>query len=248
MDREKHAAIYVRMMAVLEIPAARNFKKLLISQGNKIANEYLKGGEHAVEKIIRSDEAQWNHALNIYYSLTTKDFADYTLEQLGEKKLGEKGFHLSNFQRVMRAFISRESLIRSKLINQTSNNIIRRVLKNGTDEGLGNEQIAKNIRDKVKSLSDFRSRTIARTEIHNAATFASQAAAEESDQELIREWVSVHGPRTREWHAEADGQQREMGDPFDVDGEEIDRPGEGSAENSINCRCSLIYIPKILSL
>lgn len=247
MDRKKHAAIFVRMIATHEIPAAKKIKRLLISQGNKIADAYKKSGEHVIDKIINEGHNELARLLIAIYTASGKDFADYTLEQIGEKALQKKGIHLSNFLRLMTSFIHHEALTRSAIINDTSKTIIKRVLKKGNEAGLGQDEIAKKIKNKVKSISDFRSRTIARTEVHNAATYASQEIAQQSDQDLMREWVAVDDDRTREDHADADGQQRSMDDPFDVGGEELDRPGDGDPENSINCRCSVIYIPKGLA-
>lgn len=244
MNRERHAAIFTRMMAIREVAAARKIKKLFISQGNEIYREFLKSGESAIEKLIVSDEGKWHKLLAAFYTEATRSFADYTLEQIGEKPLAKKGIHLNNFLDITTSFIHREALVRSKTISNTTKKIITKVLTEGQEDGLGQEKIAKNIRDKYSSMSQWRSATIARTEIHNAATFGSQAIAEQSDTELIREWVAVDDERTREAHADADGQQQDMDSPFDVDGEFVDRPGEGSPENSINCRCSLIYIPK----
>jgi len=52
-------------------------------------------------------------------------------------------------------------------------------------------------------------------------------------------WNSVLGETTRPWHADADGQEVPVGQPFIVDGEEMMYPGDsaGSDENTINCQC-----------
>lgn len=52
-------------------------------------------------------------------------------------------------------------------------------------------------------------------------------------------WNSMNDDRTREAHADADGQEQPVGTPFDVMGEQLMYPGDpdGSDENTINCRC-----------
>jgi SPP1 gp7 family putative phage head morphogenesis protein len=244
MDRQRHAAIYIRLMATKEIGMAKRNKKLLVSQGKKISDGFAKGGEHALEVVLNETEILWRRNLIAQYDETIKQFSAYTLEQINEQR---KKFNENIFSRLVSHFIHSQALVHAKQINHTTRKIIKRVIQHGQDEGLGNEEIARNIKKKVSDLSDFRARTIARTETHNAATYASQTAAENSEQELIREWVAVEDKRTREEHADANGQMKEMDQPFDVGGEQIDRPGEGSPENSINCRCSLIYIPKSLA-
>ena len=46
----------------------------------------------------------------------------------------------------------------------------------------------------------------------------------------------------RPGHAEADGQEVKIDEPFIVDGESLMYPGDvtGSASNVINCRCTVI--------
>lgn len=77
----------------------------------------------------------------------------------------------------------------------------------------------------------------------------SEGGDEDDDPEsnkFARVWVSVLDERTREAHVEADGQETEPGENFNVDGEELQYPGdpEGSPENIVNCRCCAIIISK----
>lgn len=84
---------------------------------------------------------------------------------------------------------------------------------------------------------------IARTEGHKVqeqATFDSMLEAKDAGADVVKQWDATLDDRTREEHAEADGQIREIDEPFDVGGEQIMMPGEGSAENCINCRCHIL--------
>lgn len=56
-------------------------------------------------------------------------------------------------------------------------------------------------------------------------------------------WNAVMDERTRDDHADADQQVVNLGDPFEVGGEELMYPGDpaGSDGNVINCRCWLTY-------
>jgi hypothetical protein len=55
-------------------------------------------------------------------------------------------------------------------------------------------------------------------------------------------WTTILDDRTRHAHVTADGQSRELGEPFEVAGELLRHPGDTSlgagAANVINCRCS----------
>lgn len=97
---------------------------------------------------------------------------------------------------------------------------------------------------RAKGLSAWRANTIARTETHNAAAFASRYTAEtiaaEAGLTLEKKWQPTLDERTRPAHmAMATSDYIGIDAPFIVDGEELDYPGDpsGSPENVINCRC-----------
>lgn len=88
---------------------------------------------------------------------------------------------------------------------------------------------------------------IARTEGHKIqeqATWDALMEAKDAGADVVKQWDATLDDRTREEHAEVDGQIREIDEPFDVGGEQIMMPGEGSAENCINCRCHMLIRPK----
>ena len=85
---------------------------------------------------------------------------------------------------------------------------------------------------------------IARTEGHRIqqqAGLDSQHAAKKEGADILKQWDATLDGRTREDHKEADGQIRELDEPFDVGGEKMQAPGVGgSARNVCNCRCCLL--------
>lgn len=239
MQRERHIAVWLRMLAQMEIRASRGSKNILKAQGKRIENAYSTGGQSAAEEVINNGQSEWVKYLVVIYATTIKEFVEYTNEQLGLKP------QKASFMDIVQGFIARNAYKKSKYITESSHKIVKKVIADGVSNGLGEKEIAKNLKEEfVSGVADSRARTIARTEVHDAATYGMQAAAEESDTDMIREWVAVEDERTRQAHADADGQQVEMDQPFEVGDELIDRPGEGSEENSINCRCTVIYIPK----
>lgn len=225
------------MLAENEIRLARYAFKTLKIHSKKTAKAFTEKGEAAALSIITEARTDWYRAITASTTATAKAFISYTQLQLGAQK--------ATFQEIVQAFITQNALQKSQIITSTSLELVREAILKGQREGLGKTEIAELIRTRVGGgMGEARSRTIARTETHNAATYSMQQAAEETERPLIREWIAVHDERSREAHIEADGQQRELDQPFEVGGELIDRPGEGSAENAINCRCTLIYIPK----
>lgn len=89
---------------------------------------------------------------------------------------------------------------------------------------------------------------IARTEGHriqNEATLDGQHEAKKKGADIVKQWDATLDSRTRPEHREADGQIRELDEPFDVGGEKMQAPGVGgSAKNVCNCRCCLLQRAK----
>lgn len=59
----------------------------------------------------------------------------------------------------------------------------------------------------------------------------------------LKRWISTHDARTRDWHAELDGQMQEKDKPFENSVGKIMYPGDPSADpaNIYNCRCAIGY-------
>lgn len=92
-----------------------------------------------------------------------------------------------------------------------------------------------------------RAARIARTELHNAATWGSlQSARTERarGRDVVKIWRSTIDGRTRPTHQAANGQVREIGDPFVVGGASMERPGSGPAREVVNCRCVMLIVPR----
>ena len=95
---------------------------------------------------------------------------------------------------------------------------------------------------------EWRLRMIARTEamasVNGGTIAAARATTAETGQELLKVWLATEDERTRPEHADADGQTVALSEPFEVDGEALDYPGDpaGSEGNVINCRCTILQV------
>jgi hypothetical protein len=79
---------------------------------------------------------------------------------------------------------------------------------------------------------------------NSMATELGQYAAQQNPTQYgssTRTWNAMDDDRTRDAHADADGQEVGVDEAFDVGGEELMYPGDpaGSDENTLNCRCWL---------
>lgn len=98
--------------------------------------------------------------------------------------------------------------------------------------------------DKIFSGADGTPVMISRLVNAFANSVGNQVAAEVHNSgatdPVTKTWVCSFN-HSREWHMEADGQTVLVTEAFNVDGEDVDFPGDGSDENAANCQCSLAY-------
>ena len=121
---------------------------------------------------------------------------------------------------------------------------IRAELSRGVASGSSYLEMATHIANGMNSPFNKamnRAFLITRTEGHRVQEQAAMDVrfkARDAGADILKEWVATLDDKTREWHADADGQIRELDEMFDVNGEQMEAPGiGGSAENVCNCRC-----------
>lgn len=95
--------------------------------------------------------------------------------------------------------------------------------------------------DAERSIWQTRAMLIARTESTSVANYGALAALI-SEGWTHKEWVSTLDPRTRDSHAQANGQVVKIDEEFRVGDEKLAFPGDPSATvgEVANCRCALI--------
>jgi hypothetical protein len=102
---------------------------------------------------------------------------------------------------------------------------------------------------KSQTFYKWQSLRIARTETTTSSNFAAIKTAENSDLVLDKVWLSVQDNRTRITpydHLDMNNQKQELDKPFYIGGQEIYFPGDPKASpgNTINCRCTVAFVPK----
>lgn len=81
------------------------------------------------------------------------------------------------------------------------------------------------------------------TQAENSGRLDSYKALEEEGAVLKKVWMATPDDRTREAHADLDGQEVDVDEPFvDMDGNELMFPADPSADPSTvyNCRCTMV--------
>lgn len=115
-------------------------------------------------------------------------------------------------------------------------NDIKKILSQGYTEGKGINNVASTLTQRFQQLQSWEARRIARTEIHNAHNNAIMKTYEDLNVEYTQ-WIAANDDRTRESHAEINGEIIRMGDTYSNG---LSYPGDtsGPIEEWINCRCS----------
>tara|TARA_R100000329_G_scaffold151490_1_gene147940 strand:+ start:18512 stop:19339 length:828 start_codon:yes stop_codon:yes gene_type:complete len=123
--------------------------------------------------------------------------------------------------------------------------ITQRLMSDPDFATLGADERARILRKQFKRYSRFQALRLVRTESARAGNYGIEQSALKvyAGRKLKKRWMTSMDGRERAWHGAANGQEVDFDKPFLVDGEYMQRPGEGSARNVVNCRCSMFPFP-----
>lgn len=151
-----------------------------------------------------------------------------------------------DFEAVVNEYFNTRTLILSGISLRMSARISR-LIEVGRADNLTLPQIAKMVSEKFLPISRSRAALIARTETHNAASFANHSyhknVENQTGTKMLKKWVATNDARTRTAHSAANGQIVDMAEDFTVGGVPMAFAGDskGGASNVINCRCVIVY-------
>lgn len=156
-----------------------------------------------------------------------------------------------NFEIVLNNWLNTNAGLRIVSVHATLIEAIIKVIQDGYDNNLSVAEITRNLQNRFGWFK-YQALRIARTETTTATNLATVLAAENSDYELQKTWISAQDNRTRRPpkspydHLDMNGVTVDADRTFFVGGEEIEYPGapNGSAGNIINCRCKVVYTIK----
>jgi hypothetical protein len=231
--------------------ALTRYELMLRGKVAKARNAYLKSAASAYEatgtvpnRVIVTHRLRVAETLDAHYRAVIPHFASQAIKQIKSHRFERKE---TLFESLVQEWVTREALRKALFIADTDRDDVLAAISDGLTDGLGNAEIARNIRA-VSQLTPYRAATIARTETPAAATFGSVEAVRRAEQELgvvmLKEWGPTNDDRTRPEHLAMSGYGPiPMNEKFVVGGEQMDRPGDPSASpaNQINCRCTLYY-------
>lgn len=167
----------------------------------------------------------------------------------------KKSEQQDTFFRIVNNFFSYYFMSKSVTqITDTTRNFMNKVIQDGISQGLGEDEIVRNLRN--SEITDVRARLITRTETNRAMNTGAMLAAATSNFYMDKIWISAQDNRTRRLPRDQYDHLHMNGKVVPYDGvfvvpstETIDLmqyPGDGagSAGNVCNCRCTVAFIPK----
>ena len=216
------------------------FKKI----GNYVSSDLTNGQNSPTSLQSNKIDTDIGNAMTEHYSIVIDFFASRFMNTYSTKE------EIDRFKRIINQFILLYGSQKIQSISNTTKRQINNIIKANLMDGLAIDRIAKNIRDLMEgNFTKYRATMIARTETHNAASFANHMIAVDMNVPAMKKrWISTADGRTRSFHSALNGVTVDMEEDFvvNVNGIEyyMSYPSDprGGAINNINCRCVLAYV------
>ena len=223
----------------LRINFERKLRKQLKGYFTKVFNDFATEYENMglIETAFSRNQDMIFKILDNHYRVVIEAFGTRMLKQFTKED--------SQFEAIYREYARENTGQNIVGINQTTRKHIAKIVTINLTENLGVAQIAKKIREESDSrFTRLRSATIARTETHNASSFANHRIAQSMNiPDQQKQWVATLDNRSRDAHLAMNGKTVPIDEDFIVDGRPMGYPSDprGGASNVINCRCVVIY-------
>lgn len=219
----------------------RRFAARFAAEGEWIASHVEQASDQAgaMRVVHHIPTGQWEVLYRGALSAVAMDFGTHALTGLDTRADQEPSW----WNQGAAAWVKQVAAERVGEVNATTRKALQQIISKALEDGDSIPQIAKAIRGLFHATSEARALRIARTETIGAANAGAMFAAKSTGLPLKKEWLATMDTRTRETHAEADGQTRGMDEPFTVGGFLMEQPGDPSAPPGevINCRCTVVF-------
>lgn len=120
---------------------------------------------------------------------------------------------------------------------------VNEAVAQGYAEGWSVSKTADEIVTKTDMIAPVRAEALARTDLNSLSNGSSLGLAQQVEGVTAKTWLATNDEKTRETHADADGQTVSIDQPFDVGGEQAQYPADPdlSDDEAFNCRCAVTY-------
>ena len=249
MSNVKWRDAFEKQRQITEKRNTSRFTKYYQSQYNKGVDNIIATGSTDYTSLFTI--SFFNRLYHELYDDTSMHFAKWyakTFDKYLKKGVSSKDY-ITQWQLAFGVYADRAAARNVTLVSGTAKKtlikITQRLFRDPEFVALGADAKARILKRQFKKYSRYQALRLVRTETTRAANYGVEQSALSvfPGENLIKEWSTSIDGRERDWHAQANGQKVPNKDSFIVGGEAIMRPGEGSALNVVNCRCSAIYYP-----
>lgn len=196
--------------------------------------------QEALRELYSETGRQW--AITTYYGILKDAGLKHSVPVLRIKRNAAFGLNEEFIQAILE-FFSTDMFNTVTNITETTRRQIRQIVEDGVQQQLSLDQIIDNLL--TSGITKNRAALISRTEVMKAANYGEQAGSDRTGLATRKEWLSVRDNRTRRDHVNVDGSIVPDGNPFNVGGYLMQRPGAGTSEDGrkvpaseiCNCRC-----------
>lgn len=237
----------------LEPHLAQDMRRILRHILNDFKNHYSPGNLH---QIVSKYIPDITSSLRSHYRKTYKTFSGsvYDFVFYDRKDKTKESIIRKTLKKIVPYILELSEKHAKIIVNTTSKDLeqqIHSVVAEHVTSGkpLNSQKITDLVFANYSKRVQGRAKIISITETQGMAEKTKQTESEviqdETNIKLKKTWIAILDDVTREWHADADGQEVNIDEPYIVMGEALDAPGDpnGSPENIINCRCSSITNP-----
>lgn len=218
---------------ILKVYEKANVNTIQITKLSQLENNI----QNEIIKLTKKSTATIKSGVNSIFEMNYKGIGKGLKTAVGFGIINDKSIStvaLNEFQ-----WTGAQTTYGNKLLNNIKSEIVL-----GNIQGKAVEEISKNITRQFNITANNALR-IVRTETHRAESIARNIAIEDNMEiaknngyKLVKIWSAASD--AREAHLDADGTEADENGFFNVGGELLEYPGDGSPENSINCRCSVV--------
>ncbi len=236
LDARKHRerALHTRLMVAHETALEHHLKRVIVDLGHSAARMHRDHGKEGLAQVMGQAPSRIRQVLRPSLLTTALEFA-HRLQQKSTPNYAQN-LHGSLHDIETKAFETLDQAMRDWVdihvgtrIVQISDSVqaaIQEVIRRGIEEGWSETEIASAIEDATGGeIAGWRARRIARTETHTAANAGQYIAAQSSPLDYTKEWLATEDDRTREDHANANGQRVHMLSSFILGGPDFTQGG-----------------------
>ena len=226
----------------LREPYIKQFRNVLKNffnnMGKKVKIAYSNRSLIELDIELRKQNDQLKKIFRVQYMTIASAFRNYALGRFFVKDFDDE------FNDRLEEFIDVNTATWITEIDETTRKKIAKSIDRSYNDGLSTEATGTALRNFLIGMGIYRANLISRTETHRVASFANEAVAESMNiKGTVKEWVAIQDARTRITHSIASRQRVPLEGRFVVGGDLLKYPGDpmGSAGETINCRCAVIY-------